>query len=311
MGEVENINNQNALSQFVTMQDFIAKFDTNKDGSLNKNEITAAQQYFKDAGITSVTIDDIDYNLITDEDMNKQGKLNGTGKNDLILSTQADKIKGKGGDDVIFSSGASEINGNNGADTVYYEGNNAKITGGMGKDNINVKGDNNNIKGNWGWDDFHVKGDNNTVKGNAGADDFYIDGDSNKIDVGDWANRSVLGKVLTFLPKVLYSCFLAIPSNIAKMVAPEGELSKKIDQRYKQLWGNFENKVFLNGEKNTIKTDFTGNINEHKNKGVDLLYRENEAAEQNVEGSFQNYYSYNDENRGWILKYFREWINRD
>lgn len=305
-----NSGGQPVVREFNTLYDFISQFDLDKTGLLDKSEIEAAKKYFNDAGVTSVYIDEVEYNLVTDEDMNNNGKLKGSGKNDLILSTEASEIKGKGGDDIIFASDAEKIKGNNGADFIFLTGSNATILGGLGKDKINVDGNSNLIKGQWGWDDISVNGDNNNIKGNAGGDDFYVKGDNNKINVGDWANRSAFGKIATFLPKALLSGVLTIPDVVTKMISPEGNLSKKIDQLYKQIWGDFSNNVFVKGENNTVQTYFNGDVNVQEPKGVDVLYEEHSEQGQTLKGSFEDFDASPDvETKTRLLDYFRNWLS--
>lgn len=309
-GEDLKITADEKVEAFGEVSDLIYQFDVDQDGAFSKEEILAAQNYFKERGVEKIVIGGKEYNLITDENVDKKGKIKGSEGDDLILSTEASTIKGKGGDDVILAADAQKIKGNNGFDYIYLTGDNAKIKGGTGKDKIHVDGNSNSVKGGWGWDDIYVNGDNNKIDGNEGGDEFYVNGNNNQINVGDWSNRSLTGKIVSFIPKVIYSCLLAIPSNISKMIAPEGQFSKDLDQHYKQIWGDFSNEVFVNGENNSVKTYFEGNVNEQKNKGIDVIYDKENANQTRKEGSFENFSSSNDPDKYRLLNYFRDWLNQ-
>lgn len=109
------------VEEFATLEEFIAKFDTNGDGNLSKQEIVNAEKYFDEKGVNHVMIGGKEYNLIMDENHNDredstQRVRKGTKENDLILSVHAKKIKGKGGDDIIFTTADTKIVGGSGND---------------------------------------------------------------------------------------------------------------------------------------------------------------------------------------------------
>lgn len=178
---IDGLNNQNS---FKSINEFVSKFDKSGDGKLDKDEIKEAQKYFKDAGITNITIDGVDYNLLTDENKDKYNDIKGGKGKDFILSAEADKIDGKGGDDIIFAADAEKIKGGGGDDKIYYSGDNAAIKGGLGKDSVNVSGYGNNVRGGFGKDQLDVDGHGNTVNGGFGSDNLDVDGDGNTVKGG-------------------------------------------------------------------------------------------------------------------------------
>lgn len=122
--------------EFDSMAEFMEFVDENGDGKISEREMEDARRNMEDNSVNLVSINGINYNVITDE--TSRNKIDGTDGNDLIFGTKGtEKIDGNGGDDIIFSGGGEDkIKGGSGDDVIIGTKETKKAKGGSGEDVI-------------------------------------------------------------------------------------------------------------------------------------------------------------------------------
>lgn len=110
---------------FESKQEFINYYGLDPNSADFEQNLEAAQRCMQENGIKTITINKIDFNVLTDADaVGNYSVISGTDKNDLILATHS-KIDGNKGDDFIIAANRSSVDGGDGNDTIINKNGNS------------------------------------------------------------------------------------------------------------------------------------------------------------------------------------------
>jgi Ca2+-binding RTX toxin-like protein len=121
-------------------------------------------------------------------------KINGTSRNDLIITYEGnDKIEGGGGNDCIVSGeGNDNVEGGTGNDVLDLGIGNDKADGGTGSDLVLGGGNDDDLKGGSDIDQIYAGNGNDKVDGGSGIDTIYGEDGIDEINGGS-DNDMILG----------------------------------------------------------------------------------------------------------------------
>lgn len=178
----ESVSELELKTSFKHKQEFLDFFGLDPNSADFDTKLRIAQQYMKDNGITTITIDGDAYNVITGPE-SYQNVILGTTGNDLILATDVSRVHAEDGNDFILASKVEQITGDKGDDAIIVQTNLGSNTataysGSEGDDFLWINNTSNisaGVFGNDGDDIIYTK-NCEQVSGSQGGDKVYVDG---------------------------------------------------------------------------------------------------------------------------------------